>query len=363
MKAAVISVRLAGNSMMKQSAGASRTAVNVALLRALHAEDGEPKIFNDYLAGKLVTPEERADFESIVVASLELFRSETDISSLTPVSRLRQSLNATTTQDLLITRARFTEDHLLKCVERGVSQYVILGAGLDTFALRRPDLQDRLTVFEVDHPATQESKRARLRAARLACPPNLHFLPADFERENVVEVLRRSPYRTDRAFERENVVEVLRRSPYRTDRAAFFSWSGVTYYLASEIVFGVLRSIRGIAAPGSCVAFDYLDLDAFDPLKVSARIRVIMERVRQIGEPMITGFDPDRLPAKLAEVGFHVVEGLGPEEQRSRYFSGRRDGFTAPEHCHLVLAEAGHLRPSYCTDLPPSTPPPRGRSI
>ncbi len=343
MKAAVISVRLAGNSMMKQSAGASRTAVNVALLRALHAEDGEPKIFNDYLAGKLVTPEERADFESIVVASLELFRSEADISSLTPVSRLRHSLNATTTQDLLITRARFTEDHLLKCVERGVSQYVILGAGLDTFALRRPDLQDRLTVFEVDHPATQESKRARLRAARLACPPNLHFLPADFERENVVEVLRRSPY--------------------RTDRAAFFSWSGVTYYLAAEIVFGVLRSIRGIAAPGSCVAFDYLDLDAFDPLKVSARIRVIMERVRQIGEPMITGFDPDRLPAKLAEVGFHVVEGLGPEEQRSRYFSGRRDGFTAPEHCHLVLAEAGHLRPSYCTDLPPSTPPPRGRSI
>jgi methyltransferase (TIGR00027 family) len=322
VKAIPIGKRLARNSMMRQSAGASRTAVNVALLRALHAEDDEPKIFNDYLAGKLVTPEERADFESTVIASLELFRSETDISSLAPVSRLRESLRATTTQDLLITRARFIEDHLLDRVERGVSQYVILGAGLDTFALRRADLQNRLTVFEVDHPATQESKRARLRAAGLSCPPNLHFLPIDFERESVVEVLRRSPY--------------------RTDRAAFFSWAGVTYYLPSEIVLGVLRSIRCIATRGSCVAFDYLDSQAFDPLKVSARIRVIMERVRQIGEPMITGFDPDRLPAMLAEVGFHVVEGLSPEEQRSRYFNGRRDGLPAPEHCYLVLAEVRH---------------------
>jgi methyltransferase (TIGR00027 family) len=322
MKPIPIGERLAGNSIVKQSAAASRTAVNVALLRALHAEDDGPKIFNDYLAANLVTPEERALFESIVIGSFEQFRSEANASGLARVSRMREGLRASTTQDLIITRARFIEDHLLDRVEHGVSQYVILGAGLDTFALRRADLQDRLTVFEVDHPATQASKRARLRAAGLACPPNLHFLSADFERESVVEVLRRSPY--------------------RTDRAAFFSWAGVTYYLASEIVLGVLRSIRRIAAPGSCVAFDYLDLEAFDPIKASARIRVIMERVRQVGEPMITGFDPDRLPAVLAEVGFHVFESLSPEEQRNRYLNGLRDGFPVPEHCHLVLAEVGH---------------------
>jgi methyltransferase (TIGR00027 family) len=322
MKAIPMGKRLAGNSIVKESAGASRTAVNVALLRALHAEDNEPKIFDDYLAASLVTPEERADFESMVIGGLELFGSERNISGPGRVFRLRQGLRASTTQDLIIARARFIEDHLLDRVERGVSQYIILGAGLDSFALRRADLQDRLTVFEIDQPATQESKRARLRGAGLACPPNLHFLSADFERESVVEVLRRSPY--------------------RTDRAAFFSWAGVSYYLASEIVFGVLRSIRRIAAPGSCVAFDYLDSDAFDPLKASPRIRLIMERVRQIGEPMITGFDPRRLPEMLAEVGFHVVEGLDPEEQWSRYFNGRKDGFRAPEHCHLVLAEVRH---------------------
>jgi methyltransferase (TIGR00027 family) len=304
---------------VKEGAAASRTAVNAALLRALHAEDGEPTIFNDYLAGRLVTPQERADFEDIVVASLEQIRPETGISGLAPVSRLRAGLRATTTQDSMIARARFIEDHLLNGVERGVSQYIILGAGLDTFALRRADLQDRLTVFEIDHPATQESKRARLRAAGLACPPNLHFLPADFGRESVFEILRRSPY--------------------SSDRAAFFSWAGVTYYLARETVLAVLRSIRGVAAPGSCLAFDYLDLDAFDPRKASARIRVMMERVRQIGEPMVSGFDPEHLPAALAEVGFHVIEALGPQEQLGRYFKGRRDDLRAPEHCHLVLAE------------------------
>jgi len=310
---------LPGNAIMTLSTGGSRTAVRVALLRALHAENDEPRIFNDYLAGKLITPEERTDFESVVIAALGEFRPEIDASNLAPASCMREGLHAATTQELMIARARFTEDHLLSCVERGVSQYVILGAGLDTFALRRADLQDRLTIFEIDHPATQEFKRARLTAAGLACPPNIHFLPADFERESVFDVLLRSPY--------------------RSDRAAFFSWAGVTYYLSSETVFGVLRSIRRAAAPGSRVAFDYIDLEAFDPVKASARIRAIMERVRQLGEPMITGFDPDRLPAMLAALGFLVVEALSPEEQLNRYFNGRTDGLRASEHFHLVFAE------------------------
>jgi methyltransferase (TIGR00027 family) len=321
MKAIPIGERRAGSSIMTQGTGASRTAVNVALLRALHAEDDEPRIFDDYLAASLVTPEERADFERMVIGGLELLGPEGKISGPGRVSRMRRGLRASTTQDLIVARARFIEDHLLDRVERGVSQYIILGAGLDTFALRRSDLRDRLTVFEIDQPATQESKRARLHAAGLACPPNLHFLPADFERESLVEVLRRSPY--------------------RSDRAAFFSWAGVTYYLPSQIVLGVMRSIRRIAAPGSCLAFDYLDLEAFDPNKASTRIRVTMERVRQIGEPMITGFDPRRLAEMLAEVGFHVAEALSPEAQWSRYFDGRRDDLRAPEHCHLVLAEVG----------------------
>ena len=308
---------------MALSSEGSKTAVRVALLRAFHAENDEPKIFNDYLAGKLITPNERAEFEDMVIAALGEIRPEIDVSSLVPASRTREGLRAATTQELMLARPRFTEDHLLDCVERGLAQYVILGAGLDTFALRRDDLQDRLTVFEIDHPATQQFKRARLAAAGLACPPNLHFLPADFERESVFDVLQRSPY--------------------RSDRAAFFSWAGVTYYLASETVREVLRSIRQAAAPGSRVAFDYIDLDAFEPRKASARIRVVMERVKEIGEPMITGFEPKRLPTMLAGLGYRIVEALGPEEQLTRYFSGRTDGLRAPEHFHLVLAELASL--------------------
>ncbi len=308
---------------MALSSEGSKTAVRVALLRAFHAENDEPKIFNDYLAAKLITPNERAEFENVVIAALGEIRPEIDVSSLSPVSCTREGLRATTTQELMIARPRFTEDHLLDCVECGLAQYVILGAGLDTFALRRADLQDQLTVFEIDHPATQKFKRARLAAAGLACPPNLHFLPADFERESVFDVLQRSSY--------------------RSDRAAFFSWAGVTYYLASETVCEVFRSIRRAAAPGSRVAFDYIDLDAFDPFKASSRIRVVMERVKQFGEPMITGFEPKGLPTMLAGLGFRIVEALGPEEQLKRYFSGRTDGLRAPEHFHLVLAEPALL--------------------
>jgi len=301
---------------MKQDASASRTAVNVAILRALHAEDNEPRIFDDYLAARLVTPEERDDFERMVVAGLERLRAGTAGSD--PPHRLREGLRHTTTQSLVLARARFIEDELLRRVARGLSQYIVVGAGLDTFAMRRADLQDRVHVFEIDHPATQQSKRARLAAAGFACPPNLHFLSADLEREGVLDALRRSPY--------------------RGDRPAFFSWPGVSYYLSSESIFAVLRSIRRAAAPGSCMVFDYLDSDAFDPRKASKRIRLITERLRRLGEPLITGFEPDRMRGMLASLGFRVVETLGPEEQSSRYFKSRDHGLCS-EHFHLVLAE------------------------
>src|SRR5712671_6826015 len=146
---------------------------------------------------------------------------DVDASKLDPATLLREALRARGAQAEIITRARFTEDRLLSALQDGVSQYVILGAGLDTFALRRADLRDRLTVFEIDLPTSQDSKRARLAAAGLAYPLNLQFLAADFERERVADVLLRSAY--------------------RRDRRGFFSWLGVTFYLSSEAVSEVLR--------------------------------------------------------------------------------------------------------------------------
>ncbi len=296
------------------------TAVLVALCRAHHAAHDDPKIFDDYLAGRLITPDERAFIEPLYTAALPELRPDIDVTKLDYASQVREGLHAIGTQALVIARARFTEDHLLSHLGRDLSQYVILGAGLDTFALRRADLQERLTVFEIDHPVTQESKRARLAAAGLTCPSNLHFLPADFERESVADVVRRSPY--------------------QIDSRAFFSWLGVTYFLSLETVLEVLRSIRRVAIPGSYLVFDYIDLNGLDPTRASLQVRRIMERARQAyGEPLLAGFDPAQLPMELARIGFRIVETIHPDEQQSRYFAGRTDGLRALEHFHFVLSE------------------------
>ena len=176
-------------------------------------------------------------------------------------------------QPITLGRARYAEDHLEQAVrQQGVKQYVILGAGLDTFAWRRPDLLASLQVFEVDHPATQAFKRHRLRQMDREPPEQLHFVPVDFDRENLAAALRRS------AFDPQV--------------PSFFGWLGVTYYLSREAVFATLQAIAEVAPAGSAVVFDYLETSAFVPGKVAGRVQIMMELVRRIGEPMITGFEP-----------------------------------------------------------------------
>ena len=219
---------------------------------------------------------------------------------------------------ITLTRGRYVEDTLEKVVGHGLKQYVILGAGMDTFAFRRPEMSELLQVFEVDHPATQTFKRQRLVDIGWEYPAQLHFVPVDFRRDQLAEALGRSSY-NPRA-------------------SAFFSWLGVTYYLSREDVFTTLGAIAGIAPPGSAVIFDYLDTDAFVIQKVAKNVRVMMETVQRLGEPMITGFDPDTLAADLAAIGLDLQENLTPGDIEERYFQGRLDGYHACEHVHLAQA-------------------------
>ena len=142
-------------------------------------------------------------------------------------------------------RARYGEDKLSNAITKGISQYVIVGAGLDTFALRRPDLRSRLRGFEPDHPLTQALKQDRLVQAALALPLNLHLCPIDFERDSVASSLSRSPF--------------------DPEIPAFFSWLGVTAYLerVSEAISNTLTSIRTVAAAGSEFVMDYADSAVF----------------------------------------------------------------------------------------------------
>lgn len=298
---------------------ASLTALITAFARAYHSANADPKIFDDFLAARWFTPEGWKEMETNLANSLPFFNPELAKSTpdtATALAIVMRDYIGTTT----ISRSQYTEERLEAEVEKGVRQYVILGAGIDTFAFRRPDLLEHIDIFEIDHPATQAFKRERLADLGWEIPRQLHFLPVDFSKESFMEALDRSP------FERS--------------KPTFFSWLGVTVYLTREVVFDTLRAISGFACSGSPVVFDYYDADAFDPEKATERVRLGMEIARRAGEPMKTGFEPSQLAADLREIGLRVQEDLGPFEIEEHYFKNRTDGYHAFEHIRYVEAVA-----------------------
>ena len=216
----------------------------------------------------------------------------------------------------VLVRARYMEDVLLEAVHRGVQQYVIIGAGLDTFAFRRHDLSSRLEVFEIDHPASQAFKRARMADAGLVAPANLHCAAADLEQETVSAALSRTKY--------------------DPKAGSFFALPGVAMYLTRKALFDTLRSISRIAAHGSELVFDYFEPAAF-AAQVSERVRLLLQRVRELGEPLRSGLDPTTLRQELSSLGLDLIEDLGPVEVQARFLD-HSDGFSATECWHLARA-------------------------
>lgn len=297
----------------------SKTALGTAFMRAYHAAHDHPRIFDDFLAQHLLTAEELRVIEERHLAAFQRFDPAGAASCLDRAGALACWMRGGGAPAIVFSRARYSEDLLESAVrQQGVKQYVILGAGMDTFALRRPDLSARLRVFEVDHPGTQAHKRRRLREKGREHPAQLHFIPVDFSRENLAEALGRSPY--------------------DPQAASFFSWLGVTYYLTREAACATLRAIATVAPPGSTVIFDYLDTEAFVPQKAARRVQIMMQLVERIGEPMLTGFDPACLAADLASLGFRLQEDLSPADIEARFFEGRTDGYHACEQAHLARA-------------------------
>ncbi len=200
----------------------------------------------------------------------------------------------------LVARSRFAEDCLAAACARGVRQYCLLGAGLDTFALR--NTHTGLRVFEVDHPATQAWKRGLLERNGIAAPESLHFVPVDFERQELGRELEAA------GFER--------RAP------ALFAWLGVVPYLTPEAFRQTLRFIAE-QPRGSGVVMDYgLPREALSPLEQLGRDS-LASRVALAGEPFQLFFTPEQMRAELA--AFETVEDLGADALNHRYFAGRSD--------------------------------------
>jgi methyltransferase (TIGR00027 family) len=293
---------------------ASFTAMMTAYMRAYHAMHDTPKIFDDSLAYHLIPEEKLALIEQYLTWDKQLTDPESAACSdqSNTFEPLIQTPNA-------LSRARYTEDALEEAVSQGVKQYIILGAGLDTFAFRRPEMMELLEVFEVDHPATQEFKLHRLAELGWEHPAKFHYIPVDFTKENLVAALTRSP-------------------SYDPMAKGFFSWLGVTYYLTRDDVFATLRSIKDIAPEGSMVIFDYSDADAFIPEKSSPQMQKKLEFFRKIGEPMITGFNPSTLAEDIASLGFRLNENLSLVDIKGRYFQGLTDGYFAQEYEYVARA-------------------------
>ena len=275
-----------------QSASPSRTALRVALRRAAHQlYDARPLVLEDPIA------------VPILGAS---YAEELRRTPVRPDRPFSVGLRA-----FLVARSRYAEDNLANAVANGVTQYVLLGAGLDTFAHRNP--YPELHVFEVDHPATQKWKRELLQSGELPAPAKLTYTAVDFERESLPERLEATGF--------------------DTGAPAFFAWLGVVPYLTLAAFRSTIAFI-GSQAGGTGVVLDYGQPRSALSFVEQLAHDSLASRVQLAGEPFQLFFTPSEIAAELA--GFRSLEDLGSAEINARYFSGRSDSLK-------LLGTAGRL--------------------
>ncbi len=285
---------------------ASRTSDLAAAMRAIHLiRHGEPKIFEDTYAMQLTNHRWQTIIGNRLLYWL-IFK--TDLYGwIHPVI------------GDLVARARYAEDLLESAISHGISQYVLLGAGMDSFALRRPELARSLTVFEIDHPATQQLKKERIAAMGIPPLENHFFLPVDFEQESLAVALLKSAF--------------------SAEIPAFFSWLGSLVYIEKGAVLQTLDDVASCAAKGSQIVFTYCAPDPLEGKPSSETFSRMLRATQRRGEPMITGFHDEALLGELHRLGFRVVERLFPDEIRRRYFWSRTDGLTMLDHFRFICAQ------------------------
>ena len=305
------------SSDMRMQPSPSRTAVITCLMRALHTKYDRPALIHDTWADRLVSAEERNDLAAVVLGAIEPSNRDHLLAVGGADVILHAAWRNRAVYGGVIIRTRYTEDTLKSAAQAGVRQYVIIGAGLDCFGVVPPEFARDVHVFEIDHPASQDLKRARLAVCGAALPPTIHFVPADLSKDELHAALARSPF--------------------RFDQPAILSWLGVTVYLTREANLATLRSIGNFAAAGSQLVFTYIEERALHSSSP------IMERARAyaaaIGEPWISGFDSATLPIELRELGLEIIEDLGGQELRARYCADRTDGFTPGKAGRIALAK------------------------
>ncbi len=264
----------------KESVEPDNTAVRTALWRALHVQaDAKPHIFKDEIGLKLIAPpddwQERPDMKF--------------------TKRLRASI---------IARARFIEDLIIKQIKQGIDQYVILGAGLDTFAQRQPDIASKIQIFEIDLPNTLAWKQQRLKELGFGNPEYLHFVPVDFETSSWWEQLLKAGF--------------------ETSKPAFVACTGVSLYLTKEAITSTLNQIANLT-PGSKLAMTfYLPLELLEEEDKSMQ-QIAEKGAREAGTPMLSFFTPNEILTLADKSGFKDSKTISTKDMEQYYFANRAD--------------------------------------
>lgn len=282
----------------KRTAAPDSTAVRVALWRAIHVQDdAPPHVLEDELGLRLAAPDDgwrsRPDMDP---QATRLFRAS------------------------IVARARFIEDLVVEQIGRGVGQYVILGAGLDTFAQRRPEIASRLRVFEIDPPGPQAWKQQRLVELGYGIPEWLRFVPVDFEAGDAWQ-------------------ERLAAAGCDFDRPAVVAAAGVSMYLTKEANMAMLRHIAAFA-PGSTLAMTFLlPLELADP-EVRPGLERAVQGARASGTPFLSFFTPAEVLSLARDAGFRQAKHVSAGVLTERYFAGRPDGLCPPNNAEELLVAA-----------------------
>ena len=284
----------------RQAVAPESTAARVALWRAMHVQiDPPPHVLDDEIGLKLVAPEEG-------------WRDRPDMDP-----HFTRPFRAS-----IVARARFIDDLVAEEAGRGVGQYVILGAGLDTFAQRWPEIASRMTVFEVDQPGPQAWKRQRLVELGFGVPDWLRLVPADFEAG-------------DAWWQRLAVAD------FDAAKPAVVAASGLSMYLAQEAITAMLRQGAALA-PGSTLAMTFLlPLECADP-EVRPGLELAAKGARAGGTPFISFFTPSEMLALARAAGFREARHVSADALARRYFAGRADGLRPPNNAEeLLVATTG----------------------
>ncbi|KAA6452074.1 class I SAM-dependent methyltransferase [Bacillus swezeyi] len=296
----------------------SLTSFISAFGRAYHSQFDEPKIFDDHIAKDLISQHEFHDIKENMIQGIQFFNKDIAEKFKGDKEEILKWITQIQLSPTPLARAAYLEQVLHYEIQLGAEQYVILGAGLDTFCFRHPELKNNLDIFEIDHPATQAFKKKRLDEAHFEIPSHLHLISKDFTND----------------FSYQDLID----TGFHCNKKTFFSLLGVSYYLTKEENVRLMQHVMADVPSGSSIVFDYADENLFKEKGISNRVENMVKMAAASGEPMKSCYSYHEMEKMLGKSGLLIVEHLSPAEIHELYFKDRNDYLAAFETIHYIHA-------------------------